>query len=314
MPCYQPISAWRPLVPDSDGKRKLRFGAEHKNPNCEPIEVACGKCIGCRLERSRTWALRCVHELQQHEDSMFITLTYDERHIPKDHSLDIKVWQKFMYRLRQHIKPARCRFFAAGEYGQGDELNKLGRPHYHAIIFGYRFPDMVLWKTSKTGHDLMMSEQLNKLWPYGNANIGQVSFESCAYVARYVTKKINGDAASEHYTRIDPITGEHWTLLPEFSTCSRRPGIGKGWLDKYSDDIERNGYIYERGHKMSPPRYYQGFIKESNPEAFEKIQIKREEFALANYADNTSDRLAVREEVKSRQMKHFQRGNANYDH
>lgn len=311
MPCYKPITAWRPLHADCNGKKPLVFG--HERTDHEPVEIACGKCIGCRLEHSRQWALRCVQELSEHDDAMFLTLTYDERHIPTDHSLDKPEFQKFMKRLRKHAHPQKVRFFMAGEYGQGDELNKLGRPHYHAIIFGYRFPDMELWKKSKTGHDLMMSEKLNQLWPYGNANIGQVNFESCAYVARYVTKKINGDLAEDHYIRVDPCTGELYKLEPEYCTQSRRPGIGKSWYDKFKKDLQIDGRIYERGHKMNMPKYYEKMMKDENPHCLESIKASREKFALDNFLDNTEKRLAVKCELKERQTKHFQRGNANYD-
>lgn len=316
MPCYKPIAAWRPLHADINGKRALRFGAEHKFPNHEPVEVACGKCIGCRLENSRQWALRCKDELQFHDDAMFITLTYDDRHIPDNWSVDVKILQKFLKRLRKSIEPKKIRYFASGEYGKPDEIqqlvgNKLGRPHYHMIIFGHRFPDMILWKKSKNGHDLMMSEQLNQLWPNGNANIGQVNFETCAYVARYVTKKVNGDLAEDHYVHIDPITGESYILNPEFCTQSRRPGIGRGWYDTYKQDLLNDGNVFHNGIKMYMPKYYENIMSEENPQELETIKVHREQFAETQLMHNTEERLAVREEVKKLRTKHFERGNFN---
>lgn len=314
MPCYHPITAWRPLHADINGKRALRFGAEHKFPNHEKVEVSCGKCIGCRLEHSRQWALRCKNELQFHEDAMFITLTFDDRNIPADWSISVAHVQKFLKRLRKSIEPKKIRYFAAGEYGEPDELhaqfgNKLGRPHYHMIIFGHRFPDMVIWKKSKNNHDLMMSEQLNKLWPYGNANIGQVNFETCAYTARYVTKKINGDQAQDHYRHINPVTGESNVLVPEFCTMSRRPALGRAWYDCYKSDIKHDGQVFHNGIKMNMPKYYEKLMDEENPHDLETIKINRQKFADSQYLNNTEERLAVREECKIRQTQHFERGN-----
>lgn len=301
MSCNKPITAWRPLHPDCNGKRALRFGAEHQFPNHEKVEIACGKCLGCRISRQKQWALRCNHEAKLHQDNMFITLTYDDRHMPPDHSVDVKVWQKFMKRLRKHIYPTRCRFFACGEYGKGDELNKLGRPHYHALIFGYRFPDMTVFDSSGQ-HVLLESKQLQELWPYGYSSIGQVTFESAAYVAQYCTKKINGQMAEEHYQFIDPFTGECFDLNPEFCCMSRRPGIGKGWLEQFSSDLERNGFVYENGKKCPPPRFYQEYIKEFNPESYEKFQCLREKFLLTNYNEYSDTRLSVKEELAQRRL------------
>ena len=169
----------------------------------QPEKLPCGQCVGCRLERSRQWAIRCMHEAQMHEDNCFITLTFnpeslDDRSNPW--SLDVRDFQLFMKRLRKKYG-AGIRFYHCGEYG---ELNK--RPHYHACIFGFDFPDKRLWKVTNSGHRLYISESLDELWPFGFCTIGNVTFESAAYVARYIMKKVNGDAAADHYEWIDEDT------------------------------------------------------------------------------------------------------------
>ena len=170
--------------------------------------VACGQCVGCRLERSRQWAIRCVHESQMHEQNCFITLTYSDEFLPENGSLQLKHFQDFMKRLRFHVGGG-IRFFHCGEYGEEN-----GRPHHHAIIFNHDFADKKVWKTNN-GVVLYRSKILEELWPYGFATVGCVSFESAAYVARYITKKVNGDMADSHYLGREP----------EYITMSRRPGV-----------------------------------------------------------------------------------------
>jgi hypothetical protein len=201
MPCYHPISAWQLLnVKTAKGKPTISF----KNPYARPsptrvgIQVPCGQCIGCRLERSRQWAIRCVHEAYGHEDNAFITLTYAPEHLPHDVSLNISHFQKFMKRLRKAISPKLVRFFHCGEYG---ELNQ--RPHYHACLFGYDFPDKVLY-TIRDECRLYRSPMLEKLWPMGFATVGDVTFESAAYVARYITKKLPAISPKNTITGVSP--------------------------------------------------------------------------------------------------------------
>ena len=187
MACYSPLEGyrrigggWTPRKQDSAGTR---------------LNVPCGQCIGCRLEYSRQWAIRCMHEAQLHESNAFITLTYADEHLPQDRSLDKREFQLFIKRLRKSIQPQRLRYFHCGEYGA-----KLGRPHYHACLFGFDFPDKELQRYSKTGEKLYRSDLLDSAWQNkGWALIGEVTFQSAAYVARYITKKITGEAAHDHY-------------------------------------------------------------------------------------------------------------------
>lgn len=207
----------------------------------EPIIIPCGQCIGCRLERSRQWAVRCIHEAQLYSHNCFLTLTYDDAYLPSDGSLHKEDLQKFWKRLRKVIYPAKLRYFACGEYG-----SLLNRPHYHAIVFNYRPPDQQLL-TLRGGSKIYISDIIKKCWPYGFHTIGDVTFESAAYVARYILKKVTGSQSEFHYDGLEP----------EFTVMSRRPGIAREWFKKFHGDVYPNDYIVIRDNiKCRPPKYY----------------------------------------------------------
>ena len=209
MPCYHPLDAARTAA------GIIIFHRNHSNI-VEVLKLPCGQCVGCRLERSRQWAIRCVHEASLYDDNCFITLTYRDADLPADMSLNLKHFQKFMKRLRKRFGSG-IRFYHCGEYG-----TLLGRPHYHACIFNFDFPDKKLF-TIRDGINLYTSQALDELWPYGFSTIGSVTFESAAYTARYIMKKINGDAAKDHYEYVNPSTGEISLRKPEYTTMSRLP-------------------------------------------------------------------------------------------
>lgn len=296
MPCFHPMTVWRSkFVNPQSGKRPMVFNPRQALQPDAPEKVPCGQCVGCRLERSRQWAIRCMHEAQLHEDNCFITLTFspaalDER--PNQWSLDVRDFQLFMKRLRKKFG-SNIRFYHCGEYGE-----KNGRPHYHACIFGFDFPDKVLWKITPTGHRLYTSATLEELWPFGFSTIGDVTFESAAYVARYIMKKITGDLAEDHYEWIDAYTGEIRPLKPEYTTMSRRPGIGRGWLDKYMDDVYPHDFVIVNGRKMRPPRYYDGVLQTERPYEFDEIKENREINSKKHIDNNTTERLKCREVVQ----------------
>lgn len=298
MPCYHPISAWQLLnVKTVNGKPSISFKNPYGKPSSDRvgIQVPCGQCIGCRLDRSRQWAMRCVHEAYGHENNAFITLTYSPEHVPPDGSLKKSHYQKFMKRLRKAVSPQKIRFFHCGEYGEKNQ-----RPHYHACLFGYDFPDKILY-TIRDECRLYRSPMLEKLWPMGFATVGDVTFESAAYVARYITKKITGDLAEDHYKGREP----------EYTTMSRRPGIGKNWYETFKTDVYPCDNVVIRGKIMSPPRYYDKQLEAADPVMYEKIKLDRKAQALENAADNTARRLAVKETCKIAQFKQLKRGMEN---
>ena len=289
MPCYHPLVAYK-----CDGKVVF----DKPLPFAKGFNLPCGQCIGCRLEYSRQWAVRLVHEAQMHEQSCFITLTFSPEELMKREnpaSLDKRDFQLFIKRFRKRYEK-KIRFFHCGEYG---ELNK--RPHYHALIYGHDFPDRKLWKTSGDVR-LYISEELSSLWPYGFSTVGAVTFDSAAYCARYVTKKVTGEAAADHYVYTDKETGEVIELQPEYATMSRRPGIGKGWFDKYKNDVFPRDYVVVNNHKIKPPRYYDNLLSEDELQLVKEKRMEDAQEPIIDYG-HEMDRLWVQEEVKINKLK-----------
>lgn len=209
--------------------------------SCKVVYLPCGQCYACRIARSRDWATRCVLEARAFGDNnSFITLTYDPEYMPSDMSLHKEDFQKFMKRLRKN-SGLKIRYYMCGEYG---ELH--GRPHFHACLFGYKPDDLYVWSI----HDcvkLYRSPFLEKCWPFGFVTVGDVTYESAAYVARYVLKKKTGLIAEEHYNG----------RLPEYTNMSLKPGIGQTYFEKYSEEIYNRDFVIIRdGIKAKVPRYF----------------------------------------------------------
>lgn len=299
MPCFRPMQAWA-IKSASTGKKILQF-SDPNSPNWEPLTLPCGQCVGCRLERSRQWAIRCVHEASLYENNCFITLTFnDENLLKRDNpmSLDVRDFQKFMKRLRKEFGNG-IRFYHCGEYG-----DRYSRPHYHACLFNFTFPDLLLWK-EVNGFRLYTSEILSRLWPYGYSSVGSVTFESAAYVARYIMKKITGKSADEFYQFIDFDSGEWYRRKPEYTTMSRKPGIGSGWFDKWAMvDTYPNDYVVMRGRKMRPPRYYDTKL---DADFLDVIKFSRLEKVLEFTEDQTYRRLIDREKCAIAKLRLFSR-------
>lgn len=306
MPCYFPLQAYSVGVLPS-GKQDIRFSSALRQrfqaglsmPD-DSLGLPCGRCVGCRLERSRQWALRCVHESKLYEYNCFITLSYSDDYLPKDGSLDESAFSLFMKRFRKKFKGLSSvvsndgsldfpiRYFHCGEYGEG-----LSRPHYHACIFNFDFQDKQFFKFSATGEKLYISDSLSKLWPYGHSWIGSLTYESAAYCARYSLKKINGPSSLKHYDG----------RKPEYATMSRCPGIGGYWYDEFNSDAFPSDFLVVNGSKCKPPRFYDERLNIEDPDLFNKIKERRRERAKRNLKDSTACRLRDRELVKKAQMK-----------
>lgn len=300
MPCYSPLKGYRAKTPGPSGKHPIVFNVNDGYAD-RPIEVSCGQCVGCRLERSRQWAVRCVHEASQHAENSFITLTYAPEYLPHMGTLVPRDFTLFMKKLRKKVG-TKIRYFHCGEYG-----DKEFRPHYHAIIFGYDFPDKALWRVTKDGHNLYMSKLLDETWGKGISVIGDVSFQSAAYTARYIMKKKTGPMAEEHYKRIDPETGEVSYLVPEYVTMSRRPGVGKDWIDKYSSDAYPSDFVVLEGTKHRIPRFYDQQLEEYDTELHQMIKRGRKIAARKHSENNTPERLRVRETVQRKKLEQLKR-------
>lgn len=314
MPCYSPITGYRSRHLSRNGKRPIVFSPAEGFAD-RPVEVPCGRCTGCRLEYSRQWAVRCMHEAQCHKHNAFITLTYAPEHLPANYSVSKDEVQRFLKRLRKRIGQ-NIKFFACGEYGE-----KTQRPHYHAIIFGYDFPDKTL-HAKNNGNLLYRSATLEKAWPFGHSLIGDVTFQSAAYVARYVMKKRKGkpDAVdpktgktnAEYYMLAHPETGEVFEVEPEFCLMSRgsgrpcdstlwRYGIGRAWMEKYKGDLDKD-FLTLNGNKMKLPKYYDNVLEAEDEIEMMYRKDKRRKEAHKRKHDNTLERLAVKEKVKLAQI------------
>jgi len=301
MPCYHPRTAYRSKTgPLPSGKWPIVFQASSGlTDDNSVLKIPCGQCIGCRLEHSRQWAIRCVHEAQQFQNNSFITLTYDEEHIQqkckkysKGYSLNKREFVLFMKRLRKHYGK-NVRFFHCGEYGE-----ERGRPHHHACLFNIDISDKKLFSV-RNGVKLYTSETIAKIWGNGFATIGDVTFESAAYCARYVVKKITGKMALAHYGG----------LQPEYQTMSRGgrggKGIGFSWLEEFGSDVYPNDGVIIRGLKVRPPRYYDNIYDKINPEKMGHIKLERTK--KINKNEQTASRLKVREKVTQLKMKSWVR-------
>lgn len=282
MSCYHPLRGWRSREPTANGKFAITF-VYRKGWTDLPISVPCGKCVGCRMDNARDWSARCVHEASMFRDNCVITLTYDGGSLPEHGSLVVSDFQKFMKRLRKRFPGVGIRFFHCGEYGE-----KLGRPHYHAILFNFDFPDKVFYALSKSGSRLYRSKILEELWTKGFSNVGDFNAESAAYIARYVTKKEGGKSKDLHYG----------LKVPEYVTMSRRPGIGFNWLMRFgSTDVYPNDYIVLNGGlKCKPSRFYDEKFFLDKKSDFGIILANRIKAAKVS-PDNTDSRLLARERV-----------------
>lgn len=283
MPCFFPLTAWKSAdlddINSQTGKHKLVFREDLGFPNTR-MEIPCGQCAGCRLDRARSWAIRCVHEASLHKENCFLTLTYSNENLPENGSLNKRDITLFLKRLRRAIEPKRIRFFQCGEYGE-----QFGRPHHHCLLFGHNFPDRLLLRGRKE-NKLYSSETLQNLWPHGFASVGDVTFDSACYVARYVLKKITGETADEHYQG----------RMPEYVTMSRRPGIAREWYDKYKTDIYNHDKCVVSGQFIArPPAYYDRLYEQEHAAHFKSLKLKRRDNAKNNPENTPAARARLAE-------------------
>lgn len=301
MPCYYPIDGWRSKKPNENGKYPIVFRWSEAQTD-DPCTIGCGRCIGCRLERSRQWAMRCTHEASLHLDNCFITLTYDDQHLPPKESLQQSELRYFFRRLRRQTNQ-KIRFFACGEYGTNQDITSLdtiGRPHYHAILFGIDLRQKDnngrLDEKYKITDTLYTSDILEKVWTKGFSTVGDCTFQSAAYIARYCLKKITGEEAPAHYGN----------RKPEFSTQSRAPGIAREWFNKYRHDLDK-GFITDNGVKLPPGNYYKNLYKEHHGDEYTYIQERQRQQIDTLDLENKPERLRVKEKLKLLKIKQLKR-------
>lgn len=307
MPCYHPLNAYRTST-FVDGKRKIVFAKDKElsdeylaSIGAERLSIPCGNCLGCRLEYSRQWAVRCYFEAKQHKHNYFVTLTYDDEHVPLNDHLNVDKetgevlssevvmtlnpvdLQKFIKRLRTNarrdgIKEDGIRFFGCGEYGE-----QKGRPHYHLILFDCPLPDLEV-KYIQDGNAYYTSAFLERTWNKGIVIVADFSFQTAAYVARYMLKKHKGHDANYY---------EEHGLVPEFTRCSRRPGIGYDYFRQNKLSIYTSDEVYlpqKDGEPLavSPPAYYDRLMEVDEPALLEYNKANRKERAIVSQKQRMS--------------------------
>ena len=339
--CYHPLKAFQVGTTES-GKAKMKItpytvdhvelvkghwiavdthfrGSLAERVVTEFTEIPCGKCIACRLKYSKEWANRCMLELQYHDSAYFLTLTYNDEHVPvsmtddgaASYTLVKRELQLFFKRLRKAFPNDNIRYYACGEYG-----DKTFRPHYHVIVYGLHLDDLLFYKSSVLKNSYYTSEKLQRVWsdsggngkrspsPLGHVIVGSVSWESCAYTARYVMKKLKGD---------DAVLYEQLGIERPFVLMSRKPGIGHDYYDDHPDMYDYD-YINistsKGGKKFHPPKYFDRLLELDEPE--KAMELKAERKRLAESAkrlklDQTDltylELLSVEEAVHSSRIK-----------
>lgn len=300
MACYSPLRAVV-LGFNPDGKKIIKVLKDSDFTSysnaVEYISLPCGHCIGCRLKYSRIWADRCMAEAAYHDENLFLTLTYNDDHIPDPlplesggfspvHPLVKRDVQLFIKRLRKHFGDDKIRYFLCGEYGE-----KSMRPHYHLILFGLRLDDLEVLYTSQDSFTYFTSDTINKLWylesdPHVSAGfhiITSVNWNTCAYVARYIMKKQYGYNSSVY---------EDYNYPKEFTLMSRKPGIGRQFYDDHKLSIygSNDGVFLstdDGAHKIKSNKYYDRLYDLEYPDHY------------ATISDERTDRLIVRDFIKS---------------
>lgn len=283
----------------ADGKT-ITWSQKHHSKEYASFQLPCGKCLECRLEYARSWAVRCVHEAQMHENNCFITLTYDSDHL-KNTKLQYIDFQLFIKRLRKKIydgkdpiirDKTRISVFATGEYG---EINK--RPHWHACIFNWSPPDAKKKYISDRGDQVYSSEILDTTWGNGITEFGAVTFESAGYCARYAAKKLVHGKDDDH--EYHPI-----------SKKSSKNAIGKSWLEKYWPDVFNSGLVrFSNGTSSAIPRYYEKWLKTNHPDAWENYikKFKYPKIEKANAVAEERKKIEIQDQlVTNRKAKTMQ--------
>lgn len=273
----------------ADGKT-ITWSPKKYSKEFATFQLPCSKCIECRLEYARQWAIRCLHESKMYENNIFVTLTYNDENL-KSSKLIYSDFQKFMKRLRK-TQNDPIGVFVTGEYGG---LNK--RPHWHAILFNYRPRDAREKYKNSRGDQVFESTTLTNLWGQGFCEFGSVTLQSAGYCARYASKKlIHGKDGSHEY---DPI-----------SKKSSKHAIGKKWLEKNYPDVFSSGYIVlPDGNTCSIPRYYEKWYKENHPEAYRKYLTEVKAKRIAEAAERQK-----REDEESAAINNTRRNNGKLTH
>lgn len=252
-----------PFLEENLEKKLLR---KLKDENAQLLP--CGHCAGCKMQNASSWANRMEMELPYHDNAWFLTLTYDNEHVPWSYNqglgvnkktgeiiienltLNYEDMQKFWKRLRRWLEyhernTGKLMYYQAGEYG-----SKTHRPHYHAIVYDLPIkPEELKIYKQKNGFRYYNVEWLTKLWGMGHVVVAPAEWKNMAYTARYTTKKIYGKDSKKYY--------EELGILPERCMMSKNPAIGMQYYEEHKDEIYAKDEIQlKNGRRAKPPRYF----------------------------------------------------------
>lgn len=276
------------VITTADKEHELLETVKKFSPNYKKTVISCRKCIGCRLDYSRDWANRGYLESKKSKNNYFVTLTYDDEHLPMDEEITTSKgitytrtddWKgnlrpsdltKFIHDIRQYYYRERgktgIKYLACGEYG-----TKNQRPHYHIIFFDCPFESKDFYNARLIEHEYYWQNKIiEKYWTKGISNVSEASWNTIAYVARYVTKKAYGDQAEDERAAKGQIA--------EFIRVSK--GIGKDYWDKNKEKILQTDSITIKNgkgvHQCKPPKYFTRLLKKENEELYKTVRVKRE--------------------------------------
>ena len=301
--CLNPLTGYRlkrrhPLT----HKRIIVFSRKHLYKNdiiMETLNIPCGKCYECLLSRARNWQFRTsVEALDYPNNTCFLTLTYDDKHLPRTYlgipTLRYKDVQLFIKRLRKEIYPKKIKYFCGAEYG-----SKTFRPHYHLILYGYTDPLAEFFRTSYSGLPIYRSKHLEKIWNNGYVFYGTTTSNSCGYVSRYCLDKalrINNDKY-------------HDLRDPERLRMSQ--GIGKKWFINNIDLLRTRPYFVFEGKKYGIPQYFMDILEKINNKLYRKIKFIKEFFQKLKEKKQTyyefEQQLQVRSILVLKKLKQLRR-------
>lgn len=259
------------------------------------VTVPCGSCLGCRTDQARGWAVRLVHEGDVAGPAWFATLTYAPEKCPDNGTLVPRDVTLFLKRLRLS-ESGRVSYYLSGEYGDATQ-----RPHYHMVLFGAALLDRE-FLTHRSGAAVYRSAGMEEHWGAGLCEFTGLNYAAARYVASYVRKKVRQRDNPNHYTRVDPATGELVDIAREFGRMSRRPAIGRRWIERFWKDVYPRDFVVMEGRPLKPPRYYDKWMEAKHPE----IMLAVKEQRLADIREIGHEELIMKEKCHRARVDFFQ--------
>lgn len=329
MTCFHPRTIWiknsKPIdfpkwtEDRQHSHNKPKMTLPHDDWNYIEMQVPCNTCLGCKLDHASMWGTRCAIEAKQWENCCFVTLTYNNEHY--NGGLHKKDLQDFLKRLRYHEEGIQwwenintsktekpIRYFACGEYG----THNTKRGHFHLAIFNWKPDDLKFYKQNKHGDFLYKSKKLMDIWGKGFVVIGDLTYKSANYIARYTMKKAGLNPkprlwrwGKDHKRKFyKPKTKRE----PEFIVMSRGVGIGRTWWEENKEFCKKWGHINlcidgKVEHKPLP-RYFKKLWEAEDWETYEIYKFEQIKIGLEKYQETLEKHeiKAINDETKMHKL------------